>query len=185
MNAGLILKVRSLQNYKRISHGRRKDNQEFKRIVSIVTSYACSTKQKTISLGDLRFLWTWTPHWVIFQHPFSTHSFSRCRGENCNRVPKRSAPYIITHWQALVLSTMLRAMGRPLNTVTSLELERDFERDWGWQYDGYALVRWPGRMFLEICRRLNCRFYSCTNNLKKFHYGFFFDFNFQNSLYLY
>ena len=52
MNAGLILKVRSLQSYKRISHGRRKDSQEFKWIVSIVTSYACSTKQKTISLGD-------------------------------------------------------------------------------------------------------------------------------------
>lgn len=60
-----------------------------------------------------------------------------------------------------MLSIILRAMGRPLNTVTSLELERDFERDWGWRYDGYALVRWPGRMFLEICRRLNCRFYSC------------------------
>ena len=78
-----------------------------------------------------------------------------------------------------MLSIILRAMGRPLNTVTSLELERDFERDWGWRYDGYALVRWPGRMFLEICRRLNCRFYSCTNNFKKFHYGFFFDFNFK------
>ena len=128
-------------------------------------------QNKKLSVWEtLRFLWTWTPHWVIFQHPFSTHSFSWCRGENCTRVPKRIASYIITH---------LTSIG------VIYYAARDFERDWGWRYDGYALVRWPGRMFLEICRRLNCRFYSCVNNFKKFHYGFFFDFNFQNSLYFY
>ena len=137
--------VRSLQSYKRISHGRRKDSQEFKWIVSIVTSYACSTKQKLSVWETLRFLWTWTPHWVIFQHPFTTHSFSWCRGENCTRVPKRSASYIITHLTSIGVIYYTARDGSASKYSDIIGVREGFWKGLGltiWRLRAWA-VTWP------------------------------------------